>query len=303
MKWTWMEKELEKCLLAFEMIIDRNEKTDWESLPNEPRILILFSGGGFRFSRSSANCWEIHKKKKKKVESTSSMSSFFLGLLSPPSQCLIKPMRRDETCVSTLLLAFSLFLQQIRDSWPPTRRPFLFFLFLNPWPLYRAECGAHTTIETSVCCSLCATVIERRASCGITFDSCSWAQLIHWSTQILLGFIRVSIPALSKGIHTHTLLSNGNSERGSCYLSTSSSVSSFNCDVISFGKDVLNIWQSNFVNPQGCYLHNCICNMHVAGGGEKKRASSLEIYPPECWRRTISATCWWIQEARSLKKK
>lgn len=129
MKWTWMEKELEKCLLAFEMIIDRNEKTDWESLPNEPRILILFSGGGFRFSRSSANCWEIHKKKKKKVESTSSMSSFFLGLLSPPSQCLIKPMRRDETCVSTLLLAFSLFLQQIRDFWPPTRRPFLFFPF------------------------------------------------------------------------------------------------------------------------------------------------------------------------------
>jgi hypothetical protein len=57
-----------------------------------------------------------------------------------------------------------------------------------------------------VCCSLCATVIERRASCGITFDSCSGAQLIHWSTQILVGFIRVSIPALSKGTDTHSSL-------------------------------------------------------------------------------------------------
>lgn len=163
----------------------------------------FFSGGGFRFGRSSANCWEIHKKEKERKLSQLSMSSFSLDCWAHHSVWLSQCAGTKRVC--QLCYWLFLFLQQIRDSWPPTRRLF-FFSFLNPWPLYRAECGAHTTIETSVCCSLCATVIERRASCGITFDSCSWAQLIHWSTQILVGFIRVSIPALSKGTYTHSSL-------------------------------------------------------------------------------------------------
>jgi hypothetical protein len=64
-----MEKELENCLLAFEMIIDRKEN-ELRKFAERTANSYSFFRGRFRFGRSSANCWEIHKKKKKKVEST-----------------------------------------------------------------------------------------------------------------------------------------------------------------------------------------------------------------------------------------